>query len=257
MRVTTLASGSKGNCIYVEGSSGAVLIDAGLSAREILERLKQAQGNPDLIRALLVTHEHGDHVRGVVALARNLQVPIVGTRGTLSEVLRTASLRAPPEVIPCQYGETLPIHDFCIYPFATSHDAQEPCGFYIQEGDLRLACCTDTGVVPTGHLEDFRRCDMMILESNHCPEMLQNGPYPAMLKKRIRSRKGHLSNTAAGDCLRSLAREVPVIQLAHLSEVNNTPVKALACAQEAFGLFIDSVDLSVGAQHRISPTKSL
>jgi phosphoribosyl 1,2-cyclic phosphodiesterase len=257
MRVTTLASGSKGNCIYIEGNSGAVLIDAGLSAREILARLRMADGKPELIRALLVTHEHGDHIRGVSALARKLQVPIIGTQGTLSEVLRSASSRAPPEVIACHFDEEIVISDFCIHPFATSHDALEPCGFCIQEADLRLACCTDTGLVPSALVSDFRRCDMMILESNHCPEMLDNGPYPAMLKKRIRSRKGHLSNTAAGDCLRLLARDVPLIQLAHLSEINNTPAKALACAREAFGLFADAVDLSVGLQHGISPTKHL
>jgi phosphoribosyl 1,2-cyclic phosphodiesterase len=256
MRVTTLASGSKGNCIYVEGTSGAVLIDAGLSAREILMRLRAAEGNPDILCAILVTHEHGDHIRGVSALSRNLQVPIIGTPGTLSEVLRTAP-RALPEVIPCHFDEALTIDDFCIHPFATSHDALEPCGFCVQEGDLRLGCCTDTGIVPSVLVKEFRSCDMMILESNHCPEMLEHGPYPAPLKRRIRSRKGHLSNTAAGDCLRMLARDVPFIQLAHLSEINNTPARALACAREAFGLFVDTVDLSVGLQNNISPTRHL
>ncbi|MDD1679350.1 MAG: MBL fold metallo-hydrolase [Methanomicrobiales archaeon] len=257
MRVTTLASGSKGNCVYIEGDDGAVLVDAGLSAREILARLAVSGGKPDLIRALLVTHEHGDHIQGVSSLARKLRVPILGTQGTLSEVLRTASSRATPDVIPCQYNEEIPLSDFLIRPFATSHDALEPCGFCIEEGDLRVGCCTDTGVVSSRLVDCFRRCDMVILESNHCPEMLENGPYPAMLKRRIRSKKGHLSNTSAGECLQELARDVPVIQLAHLSEINNTPAKALASAREAFGLFVDMVDLSVGLQHGVSPTKYL
>jgi phosphoribosyl 1,2-cyclic phosphodiesterase len=257
MRVTTLASGSKGNCVYLEGGGGALLIDAGLSAREILTRVTVAGGRPDLVRAILVTHEHGDHIRGVSALARRLQVPIVGTPGTLSEILRTASPRSPPHLIPCRYDEELEIQDFHVRPFATSHDALEPCGFCIDEGDRRLGCCTDTGVIPSSLVECFRHCDMMILESNHCPEMLELGPYPVMLKRRIRSRKGHLSNTAAGECLRALARDVPLIQLAHLSEVNNTPEKALASARQAFGLFVDTVDLSLGLQHGVSPTKYL
>lgn len=257
MRVTTLASGSKGNCIYLEGKNGALLIDAGLSTREILARLTEAEGKPDLIRALLVTHEHGDHIRGVSSLARKLQVPIVGTHGTLSEVLRNASSRSPPEIIPCQYDETITLQDFCIEPFATSHDALEPCGFCIREGDLKLGICTDTGMISSHTVEYLRDCNMAILESNHCPEMLENGPYPMMLKRRIRSKRGHLSNTAAGECLRALARDVSCIQLAHLSEINNTPSKALASAQEAFGLFVDLVDLSVGLQHAISPTKRL
>ncbi len=257
MRVTTLSSGSKGNCIYLEGNGGAVLIDAGLSAREILSRLGKAGGKPDLIRALLVTHEHGDHIRGVSALARKLQVPIVGTKGTLSEVLRTSSIQKPPQVISCHFDEEMNIHDFQIRPFATSHDALEPCGFCIRENDLRVGCCTDTGVISEARADDFRLCDMMILESNHCPEMLQKGPYPAALKRRISSRRGHLSNIKAGECLRRLASEVPFIQLAHLSEINNTPARALASACEAFGLFVDRVDISVGLQHDISPTRHL
>jgi phosphoribosyl 1,2-cyclic phosphodiesterase len=257
MRVTTLASGSKGNCIYIEGKNGAVLIDAGLSGREILARLEKAGGKTDLIRALLITHEHGDHIRGASSLARKLQVPVIGTCGTLSEILRTSSLRKPLETISCRYGEEISIHDFCILPLATSHDAMEPCGFSIQEGDLRLGCCTDTGYISTDLVEHFRGCDMVILESNHCPEMLKNGPYPAMLKKRIGSKRGHLSNAAARECLRAMVRDVPCIQLAHLSEINNTPAKALASAQEAFGLFVDTVDLSIGLQHRVSPTKFL
>jgi len=257
MRVTTLASGSKGNSIYFEGSSGALLIDAGLSARETLSRLAAAGGKPDLIRALLVTHEHRDHIRGASSLARKLGVPVLGTLGSLSEILRTASTRSPPAVIRCRYGEELNIEDFQIHPFATSHDALEPCGFIIRDGDLTFGCCTDTGQVSPDLLTYFRRCEMMVLESNHCPVMLENGPYPLMLKRRIRSKKGHLSNRAAGECLRSLARDVPCIQLAHLSEINNTPAKALSSAQEALGLFADAVDLFVGRQHEISPTRYL
>jgi phosphoribosyl 1,2-cyclic phosphodiesterase len=257
MRVTILASGSKGNCVYLEGKNGAVLIDAGLSAREILARLAAIGGKPDLIRALLVTHEHGDHIRGVSALARKLKVPVLGTRGTLSEIHCTSSFRAPLELISCRYGEELSVDDFDILPFATSHDALEPCGFVVKEDGGTLGCCTDTGFISPTLIEQFRRCDMMILESNHCPRMLQDGPYPAVLKKRIRSKRGHLSNVAAGECLRSIARDVPCIQLAHLSEINNTPEKALTSARGAFGLFAEGVDLSLGLQHRVSPTKYL
>jgi phosphoribosyl 1,2-cyclic phosphodiesterase len=257
MRVTTLASGSKGNCIYIEGGDGALLLDAGLSMREILARLKTVGGNPERIQAILVTHEHGDHIRGVAPLARRLQVPVAGSEGTLSQLTRWSSTRMPPVLIPCQGGDEFAVGDFRILPFSTSHDALEPLGFCVQEEGIRLGCCTDTGYLSPAITEELYRCDMVILESNHCPEMLKNGPYPAVLKQRIRSRRGHLSNPAASECLRRLGREVPIIQLAHLSEINNTPSRALASAREGLGLFAGEVDLFLGLQHAVSPTRIL
>ncbi len=257
MRVTTLASGSKGNCIYIEGESGALFLDAGLSVREILARLMLAGGDPKRVQAVLVTHEHGDHIRGAAPLARRLKVPIAGSAGTLSQLVRWSSGRVAPEMISCRSGEGFEVGEFRIYPFPTSHDALEPLGFCIQEGGIRLGCCTDTGILSPPIIEQLRRCDMAILESNHCPEMLRNGPYPVFLQQRIRSRRGHLSNLAASECIRQLGNDVPIIQLAHLSEINNTPSLALATAGEGLGLFSGEVELFVGLQHTVSPTRIL
>ena len=251
MKVAVLASGSRGNCLYVEGESGAVLVDAGLSAREVLRRLDEAGGDRALVEAILVTHEHTDHIAGVDVLARKLGVPVVGTGGTLAEFLAYRK-RSDKEVrcITARLDDSLFVGDLSVEPFHTHHDAAEPCGFCIREGDTIVGCCTDTGTVSEEMKKRLRRCSAIVLESNHCPEMLKNGPYPAFLKRRIRSRTGHLSNDDAAACLRSLASDIQTVILAHLSEVNNTPEKAAASARNGLGLYQDAIYLDVGLQHR-------
>lgn len=255
MRVTTLASGSKGNCTYLEGASGALLIDAGLSAREITTRLTAAGGHLDLIRAILVTHEHVDHIRGAVPLARKLRVPIFATGGTLSQILRMSNSRTALSTTVCRTSEAHHVEEFTIHTFPTSHDALEPCGFCICDSNARFACCTDTGMLTSHMIEHLRACDMIMLESNHCPDMLAGGPYPPALKRRIRSKRGHLSNRAAAEAIRALGKDVPIMELSHLSEINNTPAKARSSAREGLGLFADEVDLIIALQHEVSPTR--
>jgi phosphoribosyl 1,2-cyclic phosphodiesterase len=254
MRCLVLASGSKGNCLYIEGGSGAVLVDAGLSYRETALRLERAGGHLDRIQAILVTHEHADHLAGLDAVAGKLKVPVYGTEGTLSEYLRTRrTSKRFQETDVCRFGETLKAGAFQVEAFATSHDALEPCGFIVRENDLSVACCTDTGEVTPGILEGLRRCDAVVLESNHCPVMLREGPYPEMLKRRIRSKRGHLSNHAAAACLTALGKEVGAVMLAHLSQVNNTPGKARSTACSGLGLFMNDVRVIVASQDGSTP----
>ena len=246
MRCIALASGSKGNCIYIEGVSGALLIDAGLSRRELLRRLREAGGREDLISAILVTHEHTDHLSGLDAVARYFSVPVYATGGTLYEFLqKRKTTKTPVKAAPLAYNEPCRIGDFTVEAFETSHDAREPCGFCISENDLSIGCCTDTGIVTTHMKEILCRCDGVILESNHCPDMLRDGPYPEMLKRRIRSRRGHLSNRDAAGFLKEICADVQEVMLAHLSEVNNTPDKALKSALEGVGLYLDEVHITV------------
>jgi len=249
MRCTILASGSKGNCVVLEGDTSTILIDAGLSAKELLARMERAKIRPERIDALLVTHEHGDHTRGVDVLARKLNIPVHATEGTLADFLNHRRASSKPLVHhTCRDGESFRIGDLVIEPFATSHDAAEPCGFIIREGDLRFGYCTDTGVV-TEHVHDLlRHCDGIVLESNHCPDMLANGPYPESLKRRIRSKRGHLSNPDAAACLRNFGKDVPQVILAHLSETNNTPDKAMVSARAGLGLFYEEERVVVATQ---------
>ncbi len=249
MRCTTLASGSKGNCFFIEGESGALLVDAGLSAKEILVRISAAGLDAGRIDAVLVTHEHGDHLRGVDVLIRKLDIPVYATEGTLHDFLHNRRTSDKPvDCRVCRYDDMFAIGDFSIEPFATSHDAAEPCGFVIRENGLQVGYCTDTGILTPSMLERLRRCDGIVLESNHCPDMLANGPYPESLKRRIRSKRGHLSNPAAAAGLQALGKDLPQVILAHLSETNNTPDRVTASAREGLGLFYDEINVIVASQ---------
>jgi len=247
MELTVLASGSKGNCAYLKGEGGALLIDAGLSVREILRRLENAGADASAIEAILVTHEHNDHVRGVDVLARRLRIPVYATGGTLAG-FSTKCGTTQAEMRRCRCGEAFTIGDFSVEAFATSHDAREPCGFSVTEGGLRIGCCTDTGTVTTTIFDRLASCDAVLLESNHCPKMLEEGPYPVYLKSRIRSKHGHLSNPDAARCLQALAGKVHMAMLAHLSEVNNTHDIALHTALEGLGFYSDQVAVTVAPQ---------
>lgn len=254
MRCIVLASGSKGNCAIIEGASGTLLIDAGLSARELFRRMVSSGLDPEAIDAILVTHEHGDHIRGLDVTARKLDVPVFATEGTLRDFLGFRKVSKKPLVHnTCRYNEEFAVGDFCIEPFATSHDAQEPCGYIIRDGDCRIGYCTDTGIMTPAMHALLRPCDGIVLESNHCPDMLANGPYPESLKRRIRSKHGHLSNQAAAECLRGFGKDVPRVVLAHLSEINNTPEKAMVTARHGLGLFFEETRVVVATQCGSTP----
>ena len=236
MRFTILASGSKANCIYIRGDNDALMLDAGLTLREASRRLALAGGDTSILRAILLTHEHADHIRGSGPLSRKFSLPVFGTPGTLEWFLQGRCASGVPQLQGCSIGERYTVGDFTIEPFATSHDAREPCGYRITEDGATLCYCTDTGRASPTLLDSIRGCDALVLESNHCPHMLRTGPYPEMLKRRIRSVKGHLSNQDARDCIRAVGGDIPVLVLAHLSEVNNTREKAMASALEGLGL---------------------
>jgi phosphoribosyl 1,2-cyclic phosphodiesterase len=253
MRSVALASGSSGNCYFIEGTSGALLIDAGRSAAEIRSYLAQAGLREEELRAILVTHEHGDHAAGVDVLARRLGIPVIGTGGTLAHVMRLRQSRRPaPAMTACAYRTPFRIGDFKIEAFPVSHDAAEPCGFRIREHDLSLVCCTDTGEMTGQAMDAIGRCDGLLLESNHCPVMLREGPYPEMLKRRIRSRHGHLSNPDAAACLQEFSSSLHAVLLVHLSEVNNTPALALASARQAAGLYLGGIEIRVAVNRGAS-----
>ncbi len=248
MRCTMLASGSKGNCIYLEGEESAILIDCGLSAKEILTRITEAGGCPERILGIFVTHEHTDHIRGLDVLARRLGVPVFGTEGTLAEAAGCRKhSKKPVDIRKMRCHEPVRVDGFLVEAFATSHDAREPCGFRVDEAGVSLGCCTDTGTVTSGMERMMKGCDALILESNHCPEMLRTGPYPEYLKRRIRSKVGHLSNEDACRFLHGMDSDLRTVILAHLSEVNNTPEKALASGREGLGLYYSDVKLVIAS----------
>ena len=227
LTVCVLASGSKGNAIYVADATTAVLIDAGLSGVEIERRLKSRGLAPEGLNAVLVTHEHDDHIRGVGVLSRRYQLPVYISVPTLKAA--SSHLGRLHETRPFQCGRGFQIDALHFRPFAISHDAEDPAGFSVSRNGTKLGIATDLGIATALVKENLKGCDALILEANHDPIMLENGPYPWPLKQRIKGRSGHLANSDSRQLLSAVKHDrLRHVILAHLSEKNNSPEKALA-----------------------------
>lgn len=228
MRVCLLASGSKGNAVYIESRDSRILIDAGLSARELTARLQRIGVAGEDLHALFVTHEHADHCRGLGPIARRFRLPVYlhpETRCALPDPGRLDDLRE------FETGQTLDFRDVRIETFPLSHDAAAPVGFVIETTEGKVGIATDLGIATRLVAQRLRGCRVLILESNHDETMLRDGPYPWHLKQRIRSPHGHLSNTESARLLQDLLWDgLEAVFLAHLSETNNLPSLAMAGA---------------------------
>lgn len=234
MRVCVLGSGSRGNCTLIESGRTTLLIDAGFSGVEIKRRLQAIDREPDSINSILVTHEHNDHISGVGVVSRQADVPVYANQAThRAAENRVGRLFACREF---ETGEPFEIGDLHIHPFAISHDTVDPVGFVVSDGAVSVGYCTDTGKITTLIEHHLQQCRLLILESNHDPQMLREGPYPLYLQQRVRSNRGHLANEDAGRFIRKLAGGVlSHVVLAHLSETNNLPELALRAAKDSLG----------------------
>lgn len=317
--MTVLASGSKGNSTLIASSRTRILVDAGLSARELTKRMRVAGETPEAIDALLITHEHQDHVQGVAVLARKLGIPVYFTEAThrawvrwmmpqkrltyagwlAQRALQASSSPSPAEpaaktagvspgedqesaspiagsvelesaaprpeaelprlepefqskaqhggeekenrcsLAAIEYfaaGNGFSIGDISVTPFTIPHDAADPVGFVFEAEGVRIGIATDLGYMPPNVTTALRRCDILMLESNHDVEMLRDGPYPWQVKQRVMSRVGHLSNDAAAKFLeKDYDGSASYVVLAHLSEKNNMPELARIGAEKAIG----------------------
>lgn len=222
MKFCVLGSGSKGNCTYIESGDTAILIDAGFSGREIERRLAAVGADPGRLDAILITHEHGDHLRGVGVLSRRYRLPVYANPATFRAAGRDLdNLTAYREF---EAGSSFTCRGLTIHPFSVSHDAADPVGFLMGDGRRSFGYCTDTGVVSRLMAHRLAGCAALVLESNHDPEMLRTGPYPASLQQRVRSKTGHLANQTAADFLADLLHDrLEHVVLAHISETNNRP----------------------------------
>ncbi|HLJ77870.1 MAG TPA: MBL fold metallo-hydrolase [Acidobacteriaceae bacterium] len=277
VRMTVLASGSKGNSTIVSSARTRILVDAGLSCRELIKRMRAAEEDPEALDAILITHEHQDHVQGLAVTARKLGIPVYVTepthrawvrwmtprkRITYAEWLEQRrkgatmpslepdaeekaaveeSLSEPekdPTALPAveyfRSGNPFRIGDIGVMPFTIPHDAIDPVGFVFEVEDARLGIATDLGYMPSNLNVHLKRCDVLMLESNHDLDMLRDGPYPWSVKQRVMSRVGHLSNDAAAEFLsRGYDGQAAYVVLAHLSESNNLPELARLSAERA------------------------
>jgi phosphoribosyl 1,2-cyclic phosphodiesterase len=225
--VHCLASGSTGNALLVVAGENALLVDAGIGVRTLKREMEKRGVAPDSLSGVLLTHEHIDHVRGAIPLARKYNVPLIGTSGTLETLFAQENRDAPHRVLDAR--NEAGIGAFGVRALPVTHDAADPTGFRVGFGDRAIAYATDTGTVTPEFREACAGVSLLAIESNHDIHKLRFGPYPEAVKARILGRDGHLSNNAACDLILAHADEHgPLcVWLSHLSLINNTPRMAL------------------------------
>lgn len=218
IELCVLASGSSGNCTLVKNGGSSILIDAGLSAKELVRRLRLAGVEPESVHGICVSHEHSDHTAGLLQLARNHGIAVFANRGTSEALVRQPAFRE----LSCRIfttGQPFAIDTFTIEPFSVPHDAYEPVGFVISAQDVCIGVVTDMGMATTLIKTRLKPCRAVVVESNHDEKLLRNASRPEFLKQRILGRQGHLSNAAAAELLVDIAGpHLEAAFLAHLSE---------------------------------------
>ena len=252
--VSMLASGSRGNCAVVSSACTKILVDAGISCRETFKRLKTLGEDPHSLAAIVITHEHSDHVYGLATLAKKLRIPVFMTGAThqsWARAMRNEKGERPKleKFEPFEAGHRFQVGDIEVRPFTIPHDAADPVGFSFSAEGAKVGFVTDLGCLQANVKDNLKRCDVLVIESNHDLETLRVGPYPWSVKQRVMSRVGHLSNLALADFLTNdYDNSATFVVLAHLSEHNNHPEIARREAEKALatrgGLFHSRVLLA-------------
>lgn len=224
MRLCSIASGSSGNCIYVGDEHTHLLVDAGISKKRVEQGLCELDVKGEELNGILVTHEHIDHIQGLGVFCRKYEVPIYATKGTIEGIKKCNSLGKLPEGIlhEVQIDEKFTLGSLDILPFAISHDANEPSGYRIEDGINAMAVATDLGTYDDYIVKHLKNLNAVVLEANHDIHMLEVGPYPYPLKRRVMGDKGHLSNESSGRLLCDILHDkLQSVILGHLSKENN------------------------------------
>lgn len=224
MRLCSIASGSSGNCIYVGSDNTHLLVDTGISKKRIEESLAELEVKGEEINGIFITHEHVDHIQGLGVFSRKYEVPIYASEGTIAGIRTCKSIGQMPDGLLHEIpkDENFTIGDLKVKPFAISHDANEPTGFRIKNGEKAIAVATDLGTYDNYIVENLKGLDAVLLEANHDVHMVEVGPYPYPLKQRVLGNKGHLSNELSGRLLCNILHDnLKCILLGHLSKDNN------------------------------------
>ncbi|MEE8127647.1 MAG: MBL fold metallo-hydrolase [Nitrospinaceae bacterium] len=231
---SVLASGSKGNAVYIESGQTRILIDIGLGPRVLKKRLEHIHREPQDVTALFLTHEHSDHISGAGALTKKHGTPVYGTRGTREALRRHVSPDVDWRTI--QQEDEAVVGDLTVESFSTPHDAAESVAYTVRCGSKKIGHITDLGRITPLIIEKLKDCDTLLVESNHDERMLVDGYYPWPIKQRIQSDVGHLSNTACADLLARVKHDaLKTVVLMHLSESNNHPEIAMDSARRVLG----------------------
>lgn len=226
MRLKSIASGSSGNCIYVGSDNAHILVDVGISGKRVDQGLKELEISGKDVDAILITHEHSDHIQGLGVISRKYGIPIYSTRGTIEQIIRSKSLGNIDTTLlnEISYDNSYKIKDVTFNTIKISHDAASPVAYSFSCGGRKAAVITDLGTYDDYIKDKLEGLDVLFLESNHDVRMLQLGPYPYVLKQRILGNRGHLSNEAAGRLLSDVLHDdMKHIILSHLSKENNMP----------------------------------
>lgn len=246
-----LASGSKGNCIYLGSDHTKILIDAGLSAKAIIGKLEQINVDIADIDAILITHEHTDHIQGLKVLAYRMGIPVFANTETAKGI--TEYFHDCPKFKIFSTGETFEFGDLEIHPFSIQHDTLDPVAFTIRFNSLKLGFCTDLGFVTSLVANKLQNCDYLYVEANHQPSMVHASSRPMIYKQRVLGRSGHLSNEACGQLLRQVAHEkLKHVHLAHLSSECNSPEVAMQVVQGILKENGIAIEMCVAPQDMIS-----
>ena len=246
----SLASGSSGNCLFVETERTRILIDAGYSGKQIEQLLHSIHVDPKTIDYIFVTHEHLDHVKGVGVLSRRYRIPVVANFPTWQGMTKCIGKLPEDLQLVFETGTDFTLRDLDVHALKIFHDSRDPTGFVIYHGGKKLSIVTDTGYVSEEMKEKIRHSDLLFLEANHDIVMLEKGPYPLHLKQRIRSTRGHLSNEDTGNALPEILKgHGEVVLLGHLSHENNVPLLAM----DTVSGILREHGLEAGRDIRMSP----
>lgn len=246
IEICALASGSNGNCYYVGNENEAVLIDAGLYYKKLIERLDEAGLEKSKIKAIFISHEHSDHIMGVRGCSKRLGIPAIFSQHTYSKL---RAKHKPDFYDFFEASVAYKVGSLSIFPFKKSHDACDPHSFRIEHNGENIGVFTDIGVVNETFAEEFRKCNAVFLESNYDNEMLRNGTYPGYLKARVASDKGHLSNCQALELVQEYASpQLHTILPSHISNNNNNEEKV----NQTFSVLNGKYRVILTSRHRIS-----
>lgn len=253
----SLSSGSSGNAIFLEYNGTTVLIDCGISCKRICDLLLEIGKNPENISAILVTHEHSDHIKGISVLTRKYNIPVFSAKNTFDNMPETNCVSKDLQHFVAS-GNEFSIGNIDVLPFSIPHDAAMPFGYSFLLGNKKVSVATDMGKIDSEVAMHLKGSDLILLESNHDVDMLKNGPYPYFLKRRILSENGHLSNEQSAKLALSLARTgTKHFLFGHLSDTNNTPDIVLNTMLSSFEKegFSNGTSIDIAVANRTSPSK--
>ena len=257
LKFCSLYSGSSGNCLFVDSNNTKILIDSGTSCKKICEGLSMVNSSIEDIDAILVTHEHSDHVQSLGMISKKYNIPVYANIETWDAMEKQKEKIDQKNINIFENNKDFTLKDLTIHPFSIPHDAANPCGFNIHNGKRKLSIATDIGHMNNDILNNLQDSSFILLESNYDPEILKVSKYPYHLKQRISGMNGHLSNSTAGKTIATLMKKgLKEVMLGHLSKENNFPELAYqTVVEEIMNSNVDINEIKLGVASRSAPSK--